>query len=227
MAFLRLLAFALLLSNSGGASSATAILQLNGRVTGAHPNLASTFANGTNVTTILAYEFRSPDFHGSDGIDFYDSAVLGGFTLVGSYFIGFTDSARLITADNMPTGDQRPPFDRFLFDNFSPSAAPVNGVDLTVFGFGFEDPTGTALTFSGLPSSKSDLAGFEYRAFSLDFGDYLARDLLRVSGQYDSYSLSVFGAIPEPSTWLMLIVGFGVIGSALRRRSLTLSPAFG
>ncbi|WP_308911221.1 PEPxxWA-CTERM sorting domain-containing protein [Pseudokordiimonas caeni] len=33
------------------------------------------------------------------------------------------------------------------------------------------------------------------------------------------YSLTVSGAIPEPATWLMMIMGFGLVGIASRRRT--------
>ena len=32
-------------------------------------------------------------------------------------------------------------------------------------------------------------------------------------------NVSVLGAVPEPATWAMMIVGFGFIGAALRRRA--------
>jgi len=34
----------------------------------------------------------------------------------------------------------------------------------------------------------------------------------------DSYTISAVGAVPEPATWALMIVGFGAIGSAMRRR---------
>jgi hypothetical protein len=35
----------------------------------------------------------------------------------------------------------------------------------------------------------------------------------------DNFSASVAGAVPEPSTWAMLILGFGLVGGAMRRRT--------
>jgi hypothetical protein len=34
----------------------------------------------------------------------------------------------------------------------------------------------------------------------------------------DSYDIRVLGAVPEPATWAMMIVGFGLVGGSLRRR---------
>ena len=29
-----------------------------------------------------------------------------------------------------------------------------------------------------------------------------------------------FGAVPEPATWMMLVLGFGVVGYAVRRKTV-------
>jgi hypothetical protein len=39
------------------------------------------------------------------------------------------------------------------------------------------------------------------------------------SGQFLGFALTPAAAVPEPATWAMLIVGFGVIGAASRRRN--------
>ncbi len=43
----------------------------------------------------------------------------------------------------------------------------------------------------------------------------------------DNVSLSIGAPVPEPATWAMMIFGFGLVGSALRRnrKSLTAKPA--
>lgn len=39
-----------------------------------------------------------------------------------------------------------------------------------------------------------------------------------VQGDFDNVRLSVEGGVPEPTAWLLMIAGFGLIGAALRRR---------
>ncbi|MBM6577743.1 PEP-CTERM sorting domain-containing protein [Microvirga sp. SRT01] len=34
------------------------------------------------------------------------------------------------------------------------------------------------------------------------------------------------GAVPEPSTWAMMIVGFGMVGGAMRRRRVSTKVSF-
>lgn len=40
------------------------------------------------------------------------------------------------------------------------------------------------------------------------------------------FTRSLVSAVPEPATWAMMILGFGVAGAMLRRRRGTLAPAF-
>jgi len=39
----------------------------------------------------------------------------------------------------------------------------------------------------------------------------------------DNFALSAMGSVPEPSSWAMLIAGFGLTGAAMRRRKVALS----
>lgn len=65
-------------------------------------------------------------------------------------------------------------------------------------------------------------------SFGTDFGD-LDEDLNSTFGEFSGYvptfihadfiAASITAAIPEPSTWTMLILGFGVAGGAMRRKN--------
>lgn len=45
-------------------------------------------------------------------------------------------------------------------------------------------------------------------------------------GQFDNFTLADFsGAVPEPATWALLVLGFGAAGAAMRRRSQKLAVA--
>jgi hypothetical protein len=42
----------------------------------------------------------------------------------------------------------------------------------------------------------------------------------------DGFKITNLGVVPEPATWTMIIVGFGLMGAALRRsRALTTAAA--
>lgn len=42
-----------------------------------------------------------------------------------------------------------------------------------------------------------------------------------LGGYLDNIKLDRVGAVPEPATWMMLVMGFGLIGFAMRRRQQT------
>jgi hypothetical protein len=60
-----------------------------------------------------------------------------------------------------------------------------------------------------------DLALFDAIGWNLDF-DVLSRPGMTISSA-DMYK-SYFGAVPEPTTWMMMIGGFAFIGASMRRR---------
>lgn len=72
--------------------------------------------------------------------------------------------------------------------------------------------------------SPTEYVGAELGALDGIFGDFLInRNGL---GEGDSFSLVVSaGAVPEPATWAMMIAGFGLVGSAMRRRRGNLAVA--
>jgi hypothetical protein len=72
-------------------------------------------------------------------------------------------------------------------------------------------------------------------SFGADFGD-LVPGLQSSFGEFNGFvptsihsafiGRSAFGAIPEPTTWAMLIMGFGLVGSAARRRRTRVNVSF-
>jgi len=56
----------------------------------------------------------------------------------------------------------------------------------------------------------------------------IASALPDTDGQYDSFKISQLSisAVPEPTTWAMMILGFGVVGASMRRKAAKVSYAF-
>ncbi len=65
------------------------------------------------------------------------------------------------------------------------------------------------------------LDGFTYSSNELFFG---FNDDGSPDGDYDDYIIRITsGAIPEPATWAMMMIGLGLVGASLRRRRTTVS----
>jgi hypothetical protein len=79
---------------------------------------------------------------------------------------------------------------------------------------------GLSRDFTGLDAAAADAAnsriwgGIHFR-FDSSAGTQLGRNIAAVGLQN-----SAFQAVPEPSTWAMMIAGFGLIGGAVRRTAL-------
>lgn len=131
------------------------------------------------------------------------------FTLTG-------DANASFTLDQNPTPDTVFP-DEFRFDTV---AGTHEGTAVDFFyvffftdnaagGLAFESVLGPVLTagpqlFTGTTTNPTFLTG----SFSLVNYD---------TGQ-GNYTLTISNAIPEPATWAMMLIGFGAVGFAMRRR---------
>ncbi len=108
--------------------------------------------------------------------------------------------------------------------------AIVSGAMTTILGETFGDTTAFCIaagiynrcwdSFSGaaLDSANSRLWGGIHWRFDNEAGLLSGRQL----GQY-IWDSKAFDAVPEPSSWVMLIAGFGLTGAVMRRRARTVS----
>lgn len=105
-------------------------------------------------------------------------------------------------------------FTAAIFDNagYNSSAKTVIFYSSTSAG-GFDNFLGPQL-FSGSPSAPSLLTG----VFALTRSGSGSVGTLTVS--------AVAAAVPEPATWAMLLVGFGLVGGAARYRRRTTTLAY-
>lgn len=108
----------------------------------------------------------------------------------------FVSSSGLTYSDDVGAGQN--PFDPATYDVGLPVTAP--------FDYGFAD-----VTFTFIPTNGGTFR-FLFDGFVGDGTDF--DDAGRV---IDNVTLSI-SAVPEPSTWAMAIMGFGLIGAAARNR---------
>ena len=72
--------------------------------------------------------------------------------------------------------------------------------------------------------TATDLAAFDAIGFNIAT-DSRGTDYLRTTAQiYNQFTNA--GAVPEPATWAMMLMGFGLIGNAMRRRKVSTSVTF-
>jgi PEP-CTERM motif len=115
----------------------------------------------------------------------------------------------------------------FTFSQVNPSGFPSSGsfnyglADLTSFSATFADGALTALSFetnalapiSSVGNGDFGLQSFRVTGLGPDGASTFNGDFqLLTSGQLE------IAAVPEPATWALMIIGFGMIGGALRTR---------
>lgn len=128
----------------------------------------------------------------------------------------------------VPTGGAAPEFRFSLFDNPLGTNNVGTGTLLDSFtASALFNPSKNSFLWStvtnGLDASSSTNGNVVFQIDVLN-GGYAAFDNLSVSAD-DVISPPPIGAVPEPATWAMLLVGFFTIGSVVRRRS-TSNQAF-
>jgi PEP-CTERM motif len=87
---------------------------------------------------------------------------------------------------------------------------------------GILDPT--AVPCEVLTVTSNDLAVFDAIGYNLDFNILANPGYTFDTAQV--FGLSGLAGVPEPSTWAMLIAGFGLVGGAARRRRTRVKVSF-
>ncbi|MEH2492834.1 PEPxxWA-CTERM sorting domain-containing protein [Bradyrhizobium sp. AZCC 2230] len=167
---------------------------------------------------------------GAASVSYFPNALdysTGGLTI---YFPSSTVSGgNIVRISNGSSGQDR--VDVFGSTTYA-TAAQTHALE-TDFQLNLVDNTATALSSLALPASY-DLAGFDFRNMS-----YREIDAYSPTGEWDQaqyisgqiiYSFEInavyqMSAVPEPSTWAMLILGFASVGLMTYRRRNVLSAA--
>lgn len=95
-----------------------------------------------------------------------------------------------------------------LFDNFGEIFLNGNQVGGTITGFGSLAPFGT--------NSNFFLAGLNTLSFVLH--NEGGPEAFQVAGLTVT-AAPLVGGVPEPASWALMVMGFGLVGSSLRKRS--------
>ena len=94
--------------------------------------------------------------------------------------------------------------------------------------FSFENVSFSAGTATAFDAANNALASFSFSAFHGLFGFNAAgiRSVTFSTAQgfgVDNFTFAATGGVPEPTSWALMIGGFGLTGAALRRRRSVLA----
>jgi hypothetical protein len=188
--------------------------------------VALTSAGGAAATvSVGAFDFDDNAF--VDSLD----ASQGNFTAIGNGFPGAITDASATTF--VFSWDQAVFLDLAFTDNAAVNGA---GADLVIFELGALDPI--RLTINGIVRDyMTSFTGFKAASYNLnavavDLGDFGVANLgkvtsLRLETPWNESTVAspaVVGAlnsgslVPEPGQWVLMILGFGMVGALMRRR---------
>lgn len=112
-----------------------------------------------------------------------------------------------------------------------PAGYQLVGATITSILTGNSAPTNidfTSVTLNGIAFAIGSTGAVEFRSISNQLlGNSNTINVQGLSGGNASYTGTLsFAAVPEPSTWLMMILGVGIAGAALRRRRQTVKVSY-
>ncbi|GHF12269.1 hypothetical protein GCM10017044_02750 [Kordiimonas sediminis] len=161
-------------------------------------------------------EFSASSTYG-DGYAYFDSgnAGLGVCSNIGDRtdFFGNVVSNQCVPGsdDNLTQGEN-------LTLTFWYDAAGTQAAELQLYDIVFRNAAHEVITDYNFNVNGSDMAMGGYDSGSVNHS-YTFAYANQNANQYYISSISAISAVPEPATWLMLILGFGMVGVATRRRN--------
>lgn len=171
-----------------------------------YPLLILWFGMAASVNaSVINFDYASPDpggpnhFTGMITIEDTLNSV-GGYNVASLVGNVDGDVIEMLTPNPNQPGGSRSTDSLFTFDNVVFSEAPF-------------------VDFNGLLFTS---AGFEYNLFSDTANIYellQAQDGVLVANSTGSLQVSVVSQVPEPHSWALLLTGFGLTGSVVRRRN--------
>lgn len=207
-------AAALMLSAMPTIASAATTIDFSGTVLDAG---GTGLAAGTTFNGNFTYDESAAPRTGSDPVSaVYDALSSFNLDLVSggtTYSFVSTGSPEIQIGNLGSFGSSSESTDRFALvvrSSDGLNGPTIGGSVLQTFILRLDDSAGTVFgpANGGLPTSLT-FANFDGNGVFLFFNDGAA------FGNVTSLS----GAVPEPASWALMIVGFGLVGGALRRRS--------
>ena len=180
--------------------------------------LATTSVTGTGLT--FSATMRSAVYRNTLGtLDFYYQVARTGAGTIGDEMIDAFTAANFVTfgVDGYASAMDIDGAGFFTAANNPPSSTTRTGRSSS--GVTLQTDFGT----NGLDLNEiSAIYVFRTDATAFTSGTYGIIDGSTLSG----IAFAPYNAVPEPATWGLMLVGFGVVGSALRRRKVSVAYSF-
>jgi hypothetical protein len=185
-------------------------LTFNGYVDGVNPLLGSEVKVGDAITAHLTYRDDQINISDNGTYRYYQNSFVRGSLRFGGFYIGLPDAngAEIYSQNSEPGFGP----DRFIIQFSGLPVQPINGHNFYGLAFIFDDGNALAFDSNVLPIGNSDLSGFVRAGAILDFGDV---GMYRIGGVLREFS---FAPVPEPTTWALMLLGFGIAGTQIRVR---------
>lgn len=150
---------------------------------------------------------------------------VNGDGFVDTHQIGVWDSGGiLLLSDLIPSGTAATLLDGFRYID-STDLGLFAGQTYTIGAVMFESSTTDAYVFGPSSVSTDALITFGFGVRSGDDSGFAFPDQTPNTGRFGPNFQFTAGAIPEPGTWAMMLLGFGTIGIAIRRSRRSLATA--
>ncbi len=208
--------------------------------TGAYTGWTKTNVPGNAPTSVIAYNSTAgyPDSAFGEAVT-PDNAVSASPDAVGNhaaYFVGdFSTNEAINQLTRLEVGNYRLGFSYYLTANGlanvgnSTFAATIIGIPVTMTNINSQSLGQTWVSISGVGNISA--RGKYNTSFVFNSAGNPSKDIVidRVFVIPTNDAATVFipptptGAIPEPATWALLIIGFGMVGVAARRRKITVT----
>jgi hypothetical protein len=187
------------------------------QVSGAAPTVAGTLRSAVFRNIFGTLDFYYQVVHnGGDPIQRITAAPFNIFTTFAYFWDGDPDAGGpegdgIFTAANNPREVAGTPI------TFVPGVTPAEStatrsLDGNVLSVNFQAPPGSPFLMNPVgPGQTSSTYIFRTNATEYTIG---------TGGVIDgtAFSVAAFAPVPEPSTWAMMLVGFGAVGYSMRRR---------
>ena len=205
------------------ASAATTLYGTRALFNAANPGVPTETFEAANVAAGSATSYSGTLSSATNNSVFATGSVRPGFLLTTTTAAGVLQPTGDIYVGNGFGGNPTKGVSSNLFsDNLNLGFAPsitAFGIDLEGFG-GVNGPWVVNLRSGASTIATFNLAtgGFFGVTSTIAF-DSVYLDKPDTGGVLDNLSFGVAASVPEPASWALMIVGFGMVGASVRRRS--------